>query len=197
METRWQPLTLRAAVLALTLACAIWLAACGAVGGIEGRAAQYYNYMIGRYPKQAYSSYLSPAYKKKFTRDGLRQLDETRRKASKPNTRYPLAKGKHVLVSSQDRFAYTVVDPELGDAFAVLQPQRWVKSGLNWYLYTGSQAEIEAYGSFPAELAPPPLAEFEALHEKERKPATLPKGKGSKDGAEDSGDAEAGEKGGS
>ncbi len=177
------------------LAGLLLLGSCGVVGGLEGRAAQYYNYLIGRYPKQAYSSYLSPAYKKKFSRDDLRQLDESRRKATKPNTRYPLAHGRNVLITSEDKFAWSVVDPALGDAFAVQQPLRWVKVGLNWYIYSGSEAEISAYGAFPATLAPPPMVEFEKQHEAEREKATSRKAKGGKSknsDAKDEADAEPG-----
>lgn len=168
---------------------AVLLSGCGGggfmgsvLGGLKGRCAGYYNYMIGRFPKQAYSSYLSPAYKAKFSRDDLRKLDESRRKGSKPNTRYPLAKADDVLLTQQDRFAWSVVDPELGDAFAVLQAQRWVKVGASWYLYSGTQSEIDAYGVFPPELAPPPLIEFdkrraEAAEKQKAKAAGKAKGK--------------------
>lgn len=195
----YNPVVLRELRLSLLLPLLLLsLCGCGAIsgltGGLPGRAAQYYNYLIGRYPQQAYSSYLSPAYKKAFTRDDLRRLDESHRKGDKPNLRYPVAKSDDVLVERQGNFAYSVVDPELGDAYAVLQAQRWVRSGSGWYVYTGSAAEIQAYGPFPTELAPPALAHFAEKHkaekEKEAAKAAMKAGKSkSKAGGESSQDA--------
>lgn len=147
------------------LALAVALLLCGGIPacglfspGVEARAAAYYNFMVGRTPRTLYTSFLSPAYKGTFQPDSLKALDEYSRVETQPNERYPAARARDVQVEARDQFAYTAIDPGLGDAYANLQPQRWVRDGSRWYMYMGSDAEVSAYGIFPADLYPPRLA---------------------------------------
>jgi hypothetical protein len=143
------------ALLIFALALACLLGGCSATGSLKSRAAGYYSFMAGLTPKTAYSSFLSPAYRKSFKRADLDQLNKTYAKAKTPTERYPACKPENVSFALEAKFAYTVADPELGDAYRNLQPVRWVRAGNGWYLYTGSKDEIEAYGEFPGGMAPP------------------------------------------
>jgi hypothetical protein len=138
------------------------LALCTACGllpqRLETRAAQYYNFMAGQAPQTKYSSFLSPAYRGVFKREDLKALDKARGVASQASVRYPKATSQDVAVSfdpQHKHFAYSVVRPQLGDAFAMQPPVKWVRAGNRWYLYTGSDAEIKRYGPFPPQLGPP------------------------------------------
>src|SRR5689334_2563896 len=98
--------------------------------------------MVGRTPDVSYSSFLSPAYRSAFDAEGLKQLDSGFAASKTPSTRYPECKSKDVRVQTEGRFAYTAANPDLGDAYRSLGATRWVRAGRQWYLYTGSQAEI-------------------------------------------------------
>jgi hypothetical protein len=122
---------------------------------LETRAAQYYNYMAGHAPQTDYSSFLSPAYRRMFKREDLKKLNAAMGVSKQANTRYPKAGAEDIAIVLKQQFAFSVVRPELGDAFASQAPVRWVKTGNRWYLYTGSDAEVKRYGPFPGELGPP------------------------------------------
>jgi hypothetical protein len=150
------------------LCCVLLLCcSCGFFGGgLEGRATQYYNYMAGLQPKAVYSGYLSPAYKKQFERQGLTTLDESRRVKAASSGVKGAEKGD-VAVAEEGRFGISIVNPQLGGVFAQHGPQRWVKVGSAWYLYTGSMAEIQEYGTFPDSLTAPPAAAFDERNKRE------------------------------
>jgi hypothetical protein len=136
--------------MALTALCG-----CTLLGGsLEQRAAGYYNYMAGKQPQVKYSSFISPAYRQAMGSSTVKQLDESKGLGRQPNERYPDATAEHVSVSIKDQFAYTMVDPGLGDAFRAMPPVKWVKVGRRWYLYMGSDAEAGKYGPFPPDLSP-------------------------------------------
>jgi hypothetical protein len=148
-------LLLLAVVLGLSAGCG------GGQGSLEGRAASYYNYMAGRTPETDYSSFLSPAYRRQFKRDALRQMNQALSHGTKASTRYPEIKAANIAVSvfhdkqTRHDYGYSVVDPLLGDAYANLQPVRWVRDGLRWYVYMGSEQEMKRYGAFPGGFGPP------------------------------------------
>lgn len=134
---------------------------CGAgQGSLQQQAISYYNYMAGRSPKTKYSSFLSPAYRSQFKGADLKQLNKAMARSEKASTRYPEVKAANVAVSvfreknGQD-YGYSVVDPQLGDAYANLRPVRWVRAGWRWYVYLGSDAELKRYGTFPGGFGPP------------------------------------------
>ena len=57
------------------------LTGCGLFGGgLASRAADYYAYMLGHGTDVKYSSFLSPAYRDSFTKDGLANLNSTMRR---------------------------------------------------------------------------------------------------------------------
>ena len=151
----------------ILLAAVLLLCSCAMLPGgrLESRAADYYNYMAGKQAGKKYSSYLSPAHRGAMDRADLRALDEAKDTADKSNERYPDAKAADVSVSTESHFAYTMVNPELGDAFANQPPVKWVKAGMRWYVYMGSEAEVQKYGPFPASLSPrePPGPEGQAV----------------------------------
>jgi len=139
--------------LSLGLSCA--LAGCSPTSGLKARAAAYYSFMAGLTPKVAYSSFMSPAYRKTFQRSDLDQLNKTYARAKTASDRYKRCKPADVSVTLESRFAITVANPELGDAYRNLLPIRWVRVGSGWYLYSGSKSELEEYGEFPGGIAPP------------------------------------------
>jgi len=150
-----------AALLLLAVALGA-VAGCGSgERGLEQRAASYYNFMAGRSPQTDYSSFLSPAYRRQFKRDALKQLNKTLSHSTKPSTRYPEVQTANIAVSvfhdkpSKHDYGYSVVDPKLGDAYASLQPVRWVRDGMRWYVYMGSEEEMKRYGAFPGGFGPP------------------------------------------
>ena len=147
----------RLAVAALAACTALLLAGgCGLIGGsLKGRAAAYYNYMVGLSPKARYSSFLSPVYRRTFSSADLHRLDKAISPGTKPTTRYTPARTKDIAVARMGQFAFTTINPELGRAFEGVGPARWVNVGGRWYLYTGSEAEVNAYGKFPMALSPP------------------------------------------
>jgi hypothetical protein len=132
------------------------LGGCSLFGGdLKGRAAAYYNFMVGLSPKTKYSSFLSPAYRHTFTSAHLRRLDKAISPGEKPIQRYSPARTKDIAVAQMGQYAFTTVNPELGRAFESVGPARWVNVGGRWYRYTGSEAEVNAYGKFPVALSPP------------------------------------------
>ena len=139
------------------LLCLLLLASvsCSAYFGPQKRAAAYYSHMAGLSPAVPYSSFLSPAYRKQLGAEGVKALNEAHGKAKDATTRYPRAKAADVGVEEKAGFAWTCVNPLLGDAYANLQPVRWVHIGMGWYLYLGSDAEQNAYGTFPGDMGKP------------------------------------------
>ena len=143
-------------VACLTAALCLALGSCGLFStSLETRANSYYAFMVGLAPGAKYSSFISPAYRQTFDRSSLAILDEARGVGKTVNKRYPKTGAKDIATSTRDSFAYSLVNPALGDAYAAMSPVRWVKAGRSWYLFLGSDAEIGAYGEFPRELSPP------------------------------------------
>ena len=147
----------------LVLFTVIVLTSCGILGGgLDKRAALYYNFMVGRKPNVTYNRFLSPAYRNLFAPEELAKLDTAMQQGRTPNERLPSATASDVYISQAGTFALTTVNPKLDKIFAAFAPVRWVRVGGRWYLYSGSDAEYEAYGPFPQDLVPPqPPAETE------------------------------------
>jgi hypothetical protein len=147
-------------MLRITIVALLLTLMCGAGGcanneaGLRKRAAEYYSYMLGLSPRTEYSSFLSPAYRKSFTKTGLQQLN-TELGAAQASTRYKPAQAKHVAVALKGRFGYSNIGNELGQAYASIGPVRWLRVGSKWYLYLSSKAERDAYGPFPSDASPP------------------------------------------
>lgn len=139
-------------VLAVLLLCS----GCGnAESGLKNRAAEYYNYMVGQAPRTPYTSFLSPAYRKTFSKQVLEKLNTQRGSKPEVNKRYKPAEARHIAVVIDGRFAYSNIGADLGQSFASVGPVRWVRVGSSWYLYAFSTAEKKAYGDFPNSLSPP------------------------------------------
>ncbi|MCH7472866.1 hypothetical protein IIA79_07945 [bacterium] len=140
----------------LLLVSLIFVGGCGLFGGnLSSQAASYYNYMVGRSPDTAYTSFLSPAFRHALSEDTMRQLNNAKGKGLAAGDRYPEAAVEDVFTAVSGSFAYTAINPELGNAYRNLEAVRWVKAGYRWYIYIGSDAERESYGPFPAELIAP------------------------------------------
>jgi hypothetical protein len=149
------------------------LAGCSAEGGLRSRACTYYEFMVGRTARGSYSSYLSPAYRSKFDSAALEQLDGTKRLAKVASDLYPECRSEDVFITMEGRFAQTRANPGLGSGYENLGSTKWVKAGRRWFLYLGSDAEIEAYGTFPVSVSAPVLPPASQEPEGE---VVLPKG---------------------
>lgn len=135
---------------------AILASGCGLLGGgVAKRAADYYSLQLGQLPNGSYSSFLSPSYRTMADPQGLSEID-TAYRMRKPSKVTKRLSTSQVAVNTEGRFAYTTADASLGREFADGNPVRWVKDGMQWYLYFGSSSEIGKYGEFPATLTPPP-----------------------------------------
>jgi hypothetical protein len=144
------------ALAALLICTAALVQGCGmGAGGLSTRAAAYYNFMTGASSVGKASAFMSPAQRRALGKESVMQANQVLDPSMMPPSRYTPAAGKDVAVASKGRFAFTMVRPELGNAFSQLDPVRWVRVGMKWYLFTGSTAETAAYGSFPPDLAPP------------------------------------------
>jgi hypothetical protein len=131
----------------------VLLAGCGLFGGgLASRAANYYAYMLGHGKDVKYSSFLSPAYRESFSKDGLANLNGTMRRGNIRGGRIPPVKPRDINVFREANFYVTTVKPEAGEGYDGISVTRWIKVGSGWYLYSGSEAEIEAYGHFPDSL---------------------------------------------
>lgn len=156
---------------------------CSGYFGPQRRAAAYYSHMVGLTPKTPYTAFISPAYRKQLTPEALKALNNALAHSKLATDRYPKAGPDDVGVEAKGRFAWTTINPLLGDAYANLEPVRWVKVGLGWYLYFGSDAEKEAYGDFPGDLGKPvaPRAAHEPIRKEQptetSKPPHAPKTK--------------------
>jgi hypothetical protein len=139
--------------LLIALTVLLLLSGCGLFGGgLPGRAADYYAYMLGHGKDVKYSSFLSPAYRNSFNEDGLANLNNMMRRGNIEGGRIPPVKAKHIEVFHEGNFYMTLIKPEAGEGYTGVSRARWVKVGPNWFLYSGSEAEIEAYGQFPDSL---------------------------------------------
>ena len=142
-----------ACVRYLTIILALALCGCAFTGGdLKSRAADYYNFMAGNTPKVAAASFLSPAYR---TDLDVKAYNEAMGRGKRSSGRRQAAEPDDVYVAQQGKFAITVMDPDKGRSYASLEPVKWVKAGMRWYVYIGASAEIVRYGEFPAGLRPP------------------------------------------
>ncbi|MBN2083284.1 hypothetical protein JW859_13890 [bacterium] len=147
----------------LPLVLVLLIAGCGVIEqSLENRAVDYYNTLIGRRPHKAFSSFNTPAYRQLLKTAGTLKDYDAALKAKKSSDRYPEIAGESIYITQQDEFAYTVADPALGPVLAGLEPVRWVKAGRRWCVYLGSDKEVNAYGLFPATLAPPDVEAIKA-----------------------------------
>jgi hypothetical protein len=162
--TGYNSSVLRNIILALVvLACC----SCGLLPAkLEQRAADYYSFQVGHLPKAKYSAFLTPAYRAIANPDGLSQLDAAMRKSTSPSERYARITAAQVTVQQDGLFAMTTVDSSLGGSFRDGKPIRWVRVGRRWFIYLGSDAEVEQYGMFPPNLTRPALDQH--------RPATAP-----------------------
>lgn len=133
-------------------------------GNLDTRAVRYYNFMAGRSPQTDYGMFLSPAYLQQMQRSELEEMNQAVGAAKRASERYPEITPANCAFSKDKdgKYAYSVVDPRLGDAYAHLAPVRWVRVGFSWYIYLGSDAEIQRYGQFPSSLGPPEPPETDA-----------------------------------
>lgn len=157
-------LILRIAAVAAALALLCCMSGCAnSESGLKKRAAEYYSYMLGLTPKLSYSSFLTPAYRKTFTKAGLKELN-AKLAVAEANKRYKPAQAKHVAVLIKGRFGYSNIGNELGQSYADIGPVRWVRVGSRWYVHMSTNAELSAYGPFPSDVSPPapPLPEAKA-----------------------------------
>ena len=140
-------------------------------GALKGRAASYYSFMAGALREGRYSSFVSPAFKRANGKDAIKQMDAMLDPSKLPPSSYDPAKASDVAVAVEGRFAITSIRPELGTAFTRLDPVRWVRVGLRWYIFNGNSAETQAYGQFPPVLTPPrpPQPKEQAVKKRETK----------------------------
>lgn len=132
------------------------LTACGVLGrSVEDCAADYYNFMVGRSPKVAYSSFLSPGYRGTMQPEAREKYDAAMFHGQRANDRFPEVTATDVLVAREGKFAITVLRPGLGSALSGLAPVRWVQDSRRWFLYLGVDVELGRYGVFPETLAAP------------------------------------------
>ena len=119
---------------------------------MKGRAADYYDFMLGNGGDAKYSSFLSPAYRDSFEPDVLANLDHAMRRGNVTGSRLPKVEAGDVLVVKEGNFALTAIDPGAGDHYQGVSEASFVKVGTRWYVFVGSESEIAAYGSFPESL---------------------------------------------
>lgn len=131
------------------------IAGCSHGSALQSRAAAYYNFMAGHAPNRSYIDFLSPAYREQFNQESLKELEAAMQRPTTANRRRGVATAADILVTLEDRFAFTVADPAKERAFRDMPPLRWVKVGRQWYLYLGANVEESSYGQFPPALKSP------------------------------------------
>lgn len=175
-----------ALLVLLCTGCNNGLVGGSATSGLQKTAAEYYNFRVGNLQGREYSSFLSPAYRNSFSKEGLEVLNKGNAAARASNSRIEKVTADDVAVSTEASFAMTDVPASLGFAFQSMEPQRWVRTGGRWYLYLGSDREVSEYGYFPVSIPYPVVPEeqpAQVLDEKRRKdvpqlPETDPDGEG-------------------
>lgn len=166
--------TFAAIVAAVTmLAMTLLLTSCG--GGGEGRlkarSLEYYNYLTGSNDLTE-EAFVSPARQKSLTgearvamRKAAKVLHEARRNIQKQAGVEPVRIESGIVnVKVAGRFGVTAITERI-PVEAVRRQVRWVRDRGRWYLYTGMDAEVEAYGDFPEDLG------FESTPPQESVPA--------------------------
>ena len=183
-------ITILFAALLLLAGCNNKLIKSQAVSGLQKTAADYYNFKVGNLPGREYASFLSPAYRKSFSKDALETLNRGNAMARSSNNRIEKLRSEDVAVSIEGNFAMTDVPGSAGFAFESMEPQRWVKSGSKWYIYLGSDSEVSDYGYFPVSIPFPQIPEqqpAQVLEDKQRKDSPALPGNGEAGEASDGG----------
>lgn len=148
-----------------TTALLFLVSGCG--GGekaLRTRALGYYNYITGA-GKMTREDFISPAAKKAMTEEafkGLRRANEELekvRKEMRENSGFKPMEVKIDQIASkvEGKFGVTSV-PYVYQPASLIAQVRWVRVGGKWYLYTGGDVDVKAYGEFPSTLVIEPPA---------------------------------------
>ncbi len=134
---------------------------CGCAGGekaLRTRSLGYYNYLTGA-GKMTREDFMSPAARRAMTDEAYRALRraneelEKARKEMRENSGVTPVEVKidQIAAKVDGKFGVTSV-PYVYQPSNLMAQVRWVKVRGKWYLYTGGEVEVEAYGEFPANL---------------------------------------------
>ncbi len=145
--------------VAVILALSFALTSCGGgEGRLKARSLEYYNYLTGANDLTS-EMFDSPARLKSLTpdaREGMKRVAAELKKARdeiKKQTKVEptVIDRKLVSVKVTGRFGITVVTARV-PLDAVRTQVRWVRDRGRWYLFGGTEAEVDAYGEFPSDL---------------------------------------------
>jgi len=147
-------------VLLVILTFSLTLASCGGgEGRLKARSLEYYNYLTGANELTS-DEFDSPARRNSLTpeaREGMKRVAEelkhAREEIKKQSKVEPVKIDiKLITVQVQGRFGITVISARI-PVEAVRVQVRWVRDRGRWYLYTATEAEVDAYGKFPTDLS--------------------------------------------
>lgn len=127
-------------------------------GALKARAADYYNYLTGA-NELSLDDFTSPAGKsgesgdeRKARRRIYEEEKRIQREIIERTGKEPVKiETRQVEVEIDGRFGVSTV-PGVRKPLSVRARISWVRVGRGWWLYQGTQAEIDAYGEFPSSL---------------------------------------------
>lgn len=152
----------KAAILGFFLATAcLAIVISGCAGGersLRTRSLGYYNYLTGA-GKMTREDFMSPAARRAMTDEAYRALRraneelEKARQSMRENSGFTPVEVKidQIAAKVDGKFGVTSV-PYVYQPANLMAQVRWVRVRGKWYLYTGGEVEVEAYGEFPANL---------------------------------------------
>ena len=156
------PIALFVTVAAAAIATLLLLSLSSCAGGkgrLKARSLEYYNYLTGS-NELTEEAFVSPARQKTLSgeartamRKAAEALRDARRNIQKQAGVEPVRiEARLVNVKVAGRFGITAI-PQRVPVEAVRKQVRWVRDRGRWYLYTGMESEVEAYGEFPVDLS--------------------------------------------
>jgi len=136
----------------IVAALILLLASCGG-GGLERRAADFYSYMLGQRPQETILNYISPAFRTELEqRFSKEEVAEYGKRQKPPGVSRETPRLSSIRTRIEGNFALTWVEGRPDEPLVGSEPVMWVRDGGKWYLYYGTEAEVEKYSEFPPEL---------------------------------------------
>jgi len=141
----------------IALAGTLLLASCSARAHLRRRAAAYANFLGGNGGRgEALADFWSPVYiammKRRESRFGKSAYDAANQSFTSfsGKSALPMVRSDEIRVQTRGRFAKTFIR-NVGSNSQRRQENevRWVRVGMTWYVFNGSQEEEKAYGRWP------------------------------------------------